>query len=156
LNYLYQGKTINEVLNLTVEESLSFFKEASLLKRLEAMLQVGLGYLSIGQPMSTLSGGECQRMKLASEFYKHGSIYLLDEPSTGLHLSDIKQIMMIMNHLVDQGNTVIVIEHHIDIIRQADWIVDVGPDGGDQGGRIVYEGVPAGILKTASLTGRYL
>ena len=158
LAYLYQGKSINEVLNLTVEESLEFFETATILKKLKAMASVGLGYLAIGQPMSTLSGGECQRMKLASEFYKKGSIYILDEPSTGLHLSDIEQIMKIMNHLVDRGNTVVVIEHHVDIIRQADWIVDIGPEGGDQGGRIVFEGVPRDIVTedSGSLTGRYL
>ncbi|MCB5954708.1 ATP-binding cassette domain-containing protein [Enterococcus sp. CWB-B31] len=156
LSYRYQDLTINEVLALTVEESLNFFNTAGIVKKLKAMSQVGLDYLAIGQPMSTLSGGECQRMKLASEFYKQGSIYILDEPSTGLHLSDIEQIMKIMNHLVDQGNTVVVIEHHVDIIRQADWIVDIGPDGGDRGGQIVFEGKPADISETSSLTGKYL
>lgn len=156
LDYQFQGKNINEVLGLTVEESLSFFQENAIVKKLKAMSQVGLDYLAIGQPMSTLSGGECQRMKLASEFYKKGSIYLLDEPSTGLHLSDIAHIMEIMNHLVDQGNTVIVIEHHVDIIRQADWIVDIGPDGGDKGGEIVFEGYPTAIKATDSLTGQYI
>ncbi|MGC6768687.1 ATP-binding cassette domain-containing protein [Enterococcus sp. LJL51] len=156
LDYMYQGKTINEVLGLTVEEGLEFFQEAAILKKLKAMAQVGLAYLTIGQPMSTLSGGECQRMKLASEFYKKGSIYVLDEPSTGLHLSDIDHIMEIMNHLVDQGNTVVVIEHHVDIIRQADWIVDIGPDGGDQGGKIIFEGYPAAIKEADSLTGQYI
>ncbi|MGM0123108.1 excinuclease ABC subunit A [Enterococcus sp. AZ194] len=157
LAYHYKGKNINEVLNLTVEDALEFFEEASILKKLEAMSQVGLNYLAIGQPMSTLSGGECQRMKLASEFYKKGSIYLLDEPSTGLHLSDIEQIMRIMNHLVEKGNTVIVIEHHVDIIRQADWIVDIGPDGGDKGGQIVFEGTPMQIIQEKeSLTGQYI
>lgn len=156
LNYHFQGKNINEVLSLTVEEALEFFQEKAIVKKLEAMAQVGLAYLAIGQPMSTLSGGECQRMKLASEFYKKGSIYLLDEPSTGLHLSDIDHIMKIMNHLVEQGNTVIVIEHHVDIIRQADWIVDIGPDGGDKGGEIVFEGYPLDIKKTDSLTGQYI
>lgn len=156
LAYTYKERTISEVLDLTVSEALTFFEEAGILKKLQAMSQVGLGYLSLGQPMSTLSGGECQRMKLASEFYKKGSIYILDEPSTGLHLSDIDHILEIMNRLVDQGNTVIVIEHHTDIIKQADWIVDIGPDGGNQGGQIVFEGHPSELIQTDSITGRYL
>ncbi|ALS01748.1 hypothetical protein ATZ33_10290 [Enterococcus silesiacus] len=106
--------------------ALEFFKEPAVLKKIQAMEQVGLSYLTLGQPMNTLSGGECQRMKLASEFYKKGSIYVLDEPSTGLHLSDIEHLTEIMNHLVDQRNTVIVIEHHVDLIKQGDWIVMAG------------------------------
>ncbi|MBO0471198.1 excinuclease ABC subunit UvrA [Enterococcus sp. DIV0242_7C1] len=156
LDYRFQEKSITEVLNLTVEEALDFFKEPVVLKKLRAMEQVGLGYLTLGQPTSTLSGGECQRMKLASEFYKKGSIYVLDEPSTGLHLSDIDHLMEIMDHLVDQGNTVVVIEHHIDLIKQGDWIVDIGPDGGNQGGQIMFEGQPADIQFSESITGRFI
>lgn len=156
LDYRFQEKSITEVLKLTVEEALDFFKEPAVLKKLRAMEQVGLGYLTLGQPTSTLSGGECQRMKLASEFYKKGSIYVLDEPSTGLHLSDIDHLMEIMNHLVDQGNTVVVIEHHIDLIKQGDWIVDIGPDGGNQGGQIMFEGRPADIQFSESITGRFI
>lgn len=106
--------------------------------------------------MNTLSGGECQRMKLASEFYKKGSIYVLDEPSTGLHLSDIEYLLQIMNHLVDQGNTVVVIEHHVDLIKQGDWIVDIGPDGRNQGGEIVFEGKPEEIKASHSITGQFI
>ncbi|WP_375180122.1 ATP-binding cassette domain-containing protein [Enterococcus rotai] len=156
LDYQFQGKNITEALALTVEEALAFFKEPAILKKIQAMEQVGLSYLTLGQPMNTLSGGECQRMKLASEFYKKGSIYVLDEPSTGLHLSDIEHLTEIMNHLVDQGNTVIVIEHHVDLIKQGDWIVDIGPDGGNQGGKIVFEGKPEEIKHSHSITGQFI
>ncbi|MFD2308202.1 ATP-binding cassette domain-containing protein [Enterococcus termitis] len=156
LAYQFQGKNITEVLALTVEDALDFFQESAILKKINAMDQVGLSYLTLGQPMNTLSGGECQRMKLASEFYKKGSIYVLDEPSTGLHLSDIEHLLQIMNHLVDQGNTVVVIEHHVDLIKQGDWIVDIGPDGGNQGGEIVFEGEPGAIKDSRSITGKYI
>ncbi|MGX7264838.1 ATP-binding cassette domain-containing protein [Enterococcus crotali] len=156
LAYQFQGKNITEVLGLTVEDALDFFQEPAILKKIKAMDQVGLSYLTLGQPMNTLSGGECQRMKLASEFYKKGSIYVLDEPSTGLHLSDIEHLLQIMNHLVDQGNTVVVIEHHVDLIKQGDWIVDIGPDGGNQGGEIVFEGKPEEIKASHSITGQFI
>jgi excinuclease UvrABC ATPase subunit len=156
LEYQFQGKNITEVLALTVEDALDFFQEPAILKKINAMDQVGLSYLTLGQPMNTLSGGECQRMKLASEFYKKGSIYVLDEPSTGLHLSDIEHLLQIMNHLVDQGNTVVVIEHHVDLIKQGDWIVDIGPDGGNQGGEIVFEGKPEEIKQSHSITGQFI
>lgn len=156
LAYQFQGKNITEVLALTVEDALAFFKEAAILKKVQAMDQVGLGYLTLGQSMNTLSGGECQRMKLASEFYKKGSIYVLDEPSTGLHLSDIEHLLQIMNHIVDQGNTVVVIEHHVDLIKQGDWIIDIGPDGGNQGGEILFEGKPEAIKQSHSITGQFI
>jgi excinuclease UvrABC ATPase subunit len=107
--------------------------------------------------LSTLSGGECQRMKLASQLHKQGSIYVMDEPTTGLHLSDIGRLLTIMNRLVDGGNTVIVIEHHLDVIRNADWIIDMGPEGGNKGGRVIFEGTPRALLKAShSLTSKYL
>ena len=121
------------------------------------MSDVGLDYLTLGQPLSTLSGGECQRIKLASELHKRGSIYVLDEPTTGLHLSDIGHLLAILNRLVDGGNTVIVIEHNLDVIRNADWIVDLGPEGGSKGGRVLFGGTPRDLLSVPeSLTGRYL
>ena len=121
------------------------------------MHDVGLNYITLGQPLSTLSGGECQRIKLASELHKKGSIYVMDEPTTGLHMSDIGHLLAMMNRLVDAGNTVIVIEHNLDVISQADWIIDMGPDGGSRGGQVVFEGTPAQIVHAAqSITGKYL
>ena len=106
------------------------------------MSDVGLDYLTLGQPLSTLSGGECQRIKLASELHKKGSVYVLDEPTTGLHMSDIGHLLEIINRLVDGGNTVIVIEHNLDVIKNADWIIDMGPEGGNKGGKVMFEGTP--------------
>jgi excinuclease UvrABC ATPase subunit len=121
------------------------------------MSDVGLDYLTLGQPLSTLSGGECQRIKLASELNKKGSIYVLDEPTTGLHMSDISHLLIIINRLVDSGNTVITIEHNLDVIKNADWIIDMGPEGGNKGGKIVFEGTPKQLLSaTQSLTSAYL
>ena len=121
------------------------------------MSDVGLDYLTLGQPLSTLSGGECQRIKLASELHKKGSVYVMDEPTTGLHMSDISHLLAIMNRLVDGGNTVIVIEHNLDVIRNADWIIDMGPEGGSKGGRVMFEGTPRQLLDAEnSLTGQYL
>jgi excinuclease UvrABC ATPase subunit len=121
------------------------------------MSDVGLDYLTLGQPLSTLSGGECQRIKLAGELHKRGSIYVLDEPTTGLHMADITHLLAIMNRLVDGGNTVIVIEHNLDVVRNADWIIDLGPEGGSKGGRVIFEGTPRDLLSaTHSLTSQYL
>jgi len=118
---------------------------------------VGLDYLTLGQPLSTLSGGECQRIKLASELHKKGSVYVLDEPTTGLHMSDIGHLLEIINRLVDSGNTVIVIEHNLAIIKNADWIIDLGPEGGHKGGRVLFEGAPHQLLDCKqSLTSAYL
>jgi excinuclease UvrABC ATPase subunit len=121
------------------------------------MSDVGLDYLTLGQPLSTLSGGECQRIKLASELHKNGSVYVMDEPTTGLHKSDISRLLAIMDRLVDTGNTVIVIEHNLDVIKNGDWIIDMGPEGGNKGGRIMFEGTPEELLSAEnSLTGLYL
>ncbi|MCP1311517.1 ATP-binding cassette domain-containing protein [Paenibacillus tyrfis] len=157
LAYKLNGKSIAEVLEMTVEQALDFFQLKEVVRKLQAMSDVGLNYITLGQPLSTLSGGECQRIKLASELHKKGSIYVMDEPTTGLHMSDIGHLLGIMNRLVDAGNTVIVIEHNLDVISQADWIIDMGPDGGSKGGQVVFEGTPSQIIQAEqSITGRYL
>ena len=121
------------------------------------MSDVGLNYLTLGQPLNTLSGGECQRIKLASELHKEGSIYVMDEPTTGLHKSDTAHLLEIINKLVDGGNTVIVIEHNMDVVRNADWIIDMGPEGGSKGGKVMFEGTPKQLLTAKqSLTSAYL
>ncbi|SDC94927.1 excinuclease ABC, A subunit [Paenibacillus sp. UNCCL117] len=157
LAYKLNGKSIAEVLAMTVEQALEFFQIKEVVRKLQAMSDVGLNYITLGQPLSTLSGGECQRIKLASELHKKGSIYVMDEPTTGLHMSDIGHLLEIMNRLVDAGNTVIVIEHNLDVISQADWIIDMGPDGGSKGGQVVFEGQPSQIVHAEqSITGKYL
>lgn len=157
LAYKVNGKSVADVLEMTVEQALEFFKLKEVSRKLQALSDVGLNYITLGQPLSTLSGGECQRIKLASELHKNGSIYVMDEPTTGLHMSDIGQLLGIMNRLVDAGNTVIVIEHNIDVISQADWIIDLGPDGGSKGGQVVFEGTPSQIPQAEqSITGKYL
>ncbi len=157
LAYELNGKNITDVLAMTIAESLEFFEDKEISKKLQAMNDVGLSYLTLGQPLSTLSGGECQRIKLAGELHKKGSIYVMDEPTTGLHTSDIQHLLEIMNRLVDGGNTVVVIEHNLDVIRQADWIIDMGPEGGKRGGRVLFEGVPADLKHSKeSLTAQYI
>src|SRR5205085_11525506 len=124
---------------------------------LEALGDVGLDYLTLGQRLSAVSGGECKRIKLDSELHKQGSIYVMDEATTGLHLSDIGRLLTVMNRLVDGGNTVMVIEHHLDVIRNADWIIDMGPEGGNKGGMVIFEGTPRELLGAKhSLTSKYL
>ena len=128
-----------------------------MLRKLQAMSDVGLHYLSLGQPLSTLSGGECQRIKLASELHKKGSVYVMDEPTTGLHMSDVGHLLGVINRLVDTGNTVIVIEHNLHVIKNADWIIDMGPEGGSKGGQVIFEGTPKQLLTAKrSLTSQYL
>lgn len=157
LAYKLNGKSIAEVLEMTVEQALEFFELKEVRRKLQALSDVGLTYITLGQPLSTLSGGECQRIKLASELHKQGSIYVMDEPTTGLHMSDIGHLLEIMDRLVDAGNTVIAIEHNLEVISQADWIIDMGPDGGSRGGQVVYEGTPDRIREAAeSITGKYL
>ena len=157
LAYTLNGKSIVDVLNMTVNQALEFLQIKEVQSKLQALSDVGLDYLTLGQPLSTLSGGECQRIKLASELHKQGSIYVMDEPTTGLHLSDIGRLLTIMNRLVDGGNTVIVIEHHLDVIRNADWIIDMGPEGGNKGGMVIFEGTPRELLGAKhSLTSQYL
>lgn len=157
LAYKLDGKSISEVLGMSVREALDFFKIKEIVRKLQALSDVGLDYLTLGQPLSTLSGGECQRIKLASELQKKGSIYVMDEPTTGLHMSDISNFLTIINRLVDSGNTVIVIEHNLDVIKNADWIIDMGPEGGNKGGKVVFEGTPKELLSAKhSLTSAYL
>lgn len=157
LAYKLDGKSIADVLAMTVEQALDFFRLKEVVRRLQALRDVGLGYITLGQPLSTLSGGECQRIKLASELHKKGSIYVMDEPTTGLHMSDIGHILSIMDRLVDAGNTVIVIEHNLEVISRADWIIDMGPEGGTRGGQVIFEGTPAQIVRAEqSITGKYL
>jgi excinuclease UvrABC ATPase subunit len=160
LEYKLNGKSINDVLAMTVRQALEYFKPEyfkmdKIANKLQAMSDVGLAYMTLGQPLSTLSGGECQRIKLASELHKQGSIYVLDEPTTGLHMSDISHLLEIMNRLVDAGNTVIVIEHNASVIKNADWIVDMGPEGGTKGGKVMFEGTPKLTAKN-SLTSKYI
>lgn len=152
-----RGKSINEVLNMTIDEALTFFYEKEISAVLKRLADVGISYITLGQPLDTLSGGELQRVKLASELDNRGNIYVLDEPTTGLHMSDISQLLKILNRLVDQGSTVIVIEHNLDVISQADWIIDLGPLAGQHGGNIMFEGTPKNLVNCASsLTGQYL
>lgn len=157
LQYKLKGRSITEVLEMTAEEAVDFFDKKDLKRKLQAIHDVGLDYLTLGQPLSTLSGGECQRIKLASNLHKEGSIYVLDEPTTGLHMSDTGHLLEIMNRLVDGGNSVIVIEHNLDVIRNADWVIDMGPEGGKKGGEVIFTGTPADLLHApGSLTGKYL
>jgi excinuclease ABC A subunit len=149
LGYPLRGKSIADVLDLTASEALEFFPEKKLRAILTAVNDVGLDYLRLGQPLSTLSGGECQRIKLATELHKSGTIYVMDEPTTGLHMSDIAHLLAIMDRLVDQGNSVIVIEHNIDVIKNADWIIDLGPEGGSSGGRVMFEGTPSQLVSSS-------
>ncbi|MDT2756885.1 excinuclease ABC subunit UvrA [Enterococcus asini] len=157
----YKGKNIAEILEMTVEDAVEFFKHIPKIHRkLETIVDVGLGYVTLGQPATTLSGGEAQRMKLASELHKKSngkSFYILDEPTTGLHTDDIARLLQVLERLVDAGNTVLVIEHNLDVIKTADWLIDLGPEGGDGGGTIVATGTPEDIAKVPeSYTGQYL
>ncbi len=157
LAYTFNSKTITDVLAMTIAESLEFFEDKEISKKLRAMNDVELDYLTLGQPLSTLSGGECQRLKLAGELHKKGSIYVMDEPTTGLHTSDIQHLLDIMNRLVDGGDTVVVIEHNLGVIRQADWLIDMGPEGGKRGGKVLFEGIPADLKSSKdSFTAQYI
>ena len=158
LSYTYHGKNIVEILELSAADARDFFRDnRKISKVLEAMIEVGLPYLSLGQPLSTLSGGERQRVKLAKYLDKKGNIYVLDEPTTGLHASDVETVMALLDSLVARGNTVIVIEHNLDVMKQADYLIDVGPDGGTSGGEIVFTGTPAEmVLSSHTITAEYL
>jgi excinuclease ABC subunit A len=161
LDITFKGKNIAEILDLSCEEGVHFFENQPTIARwLQTLVDVGLGYVRLGQPAPTLSGGEAQRVKLATELGKRSTgrtIYILDEPTTGLHFEDVSRLLGVLQRLVDTGNTILVIEHNLDVIKSADWLVDLGPEGGDGGGMIVAEGTPEQVAKTAgSWTGQYL
>ncbi len=157
----YKGKSIDEVLELTVEDARTFFDPVPVIARkLQTLMDVGLSYIRLGQAATTLSGGEAQRVKLAREISKRDTgqtLYILDEPTTGLHFHDIQQLLNVLHRLRDHGNTVVVIEHNLDVIKTADWIIDLGPEGGQGGGEIIAEGVPEEVVKVkGSHTARFL
>jgi excinuclease ABC subunit A len=161
LEIIWRNKSISDVLEMTVSEGLEFFKAVPSIKdKLETMNKVGLGYIKIGQQATTLSGGEAQRIKLSKELSKRATgktIYILDEPTTGLHFEDIRKLLEVLDQLVSYGNTVIVIEHNLDVIKTADWIIDLGPDGGDKGGEIIAQGTPEELIKiNNTYTGQFL
>ncbi|MDA8285633.1 MAG: excinuclease ABC subunit UvrA, partial [Actinomycetota bacterium] len=161
LDITFKGKNIAEVLDMPCSEGLEFFANQPVIARhMQTLVDVGLGYVRLGQPAPTLSGGEAQRIKLASELSKRSTgrtMYVLDEPTTGLHFEDVRKLLAVLSRLVDQGNTVLVIEHNLDVIKTADWIVDLGPEGGDGGGTVVVEGTPEHVAKTPeSYTGKFL
>jgi excinuclease ABC A subunit len=157
LTHRYKGKNIYDMLNLTVEEAIDFFEGAEIRRRLRVLNEVGLDYLQIGQALSTLSGGESQRIKLASELHKRGNIYVMDEPTTGLHMADTEKLLAIIQKLVRNRNTVVVIEHNLDVVKHADWVIDMGPLGGAKGGEVIATGTPEEIaLAERSFTGQYL
>ena len=161
LEVTYKGKNISDVLNMTVDEAAPFFgNHPKIVRKLETLQRVGLGYIRLGQPATTMSGGEAQRVKLATELMRRGTggtLYILDEPTTGLHSEDIRKLLLILQELVDQGNTVVVIEHNLDVVKVADHIIDLGPEGGDKGGEVIAEGTPEEICREArSYTGQYL
>lgn len=157
LSYTYHGKNIEEAMSLTIEQAMEFFTEEKVRKPLRSMTDVGLSYMTLGQPTSTLSGGEVQRVKLASELHKEGNIYILDEPTTGLHSRDIEKLLSLLRQLVAQHNTVVIVEHRLELIAQADWIIDMGPEGGSEGGEVLFCGTPDNLLGCSiSKTGNYL
>ena len=161
LEVKYKGKSISDVLDMTVEEALEFFENIPKIKqRIQTLNDVGLGYIKLGQPSTTLSGGEAQRVKLATELSKRATgktLYILDEPTTGLHIADVHRLVDILQRLVDTGNSIIVIEHNLDLIKACDYIVDLGPEGGDGGGTIIQVGTPEQIVKNErSYTGKFL
>jgi excinuclease ABC subunit A len=157
----YKGRSIDQVLDMTVEAAHEFFQSVpSIARKLATLLEVGLGYIKLGQSATTLSGGEAQRVKLSLELSKRDTgrtLFILDEPTTGLHFHDIDLLLKVLHRLRDHGNTVVVIEHNLDVIKTADWVVDLGPEGGDGGGRIIAQGTPEDVIRVSeSFTGRFL
>ena len=161
LEIKFKGKSIADVLDMTVEDAQQFFQAVpSIREKMDALVQVGLGYIKVGQQATTLSGGEAQRVKLSKELSKRSTgrtLYILDEPTTGLHFEDVRKLLEVLHELVEQGNSVIVIEHNLDVVKTADWIIDIGPEGGEGGGQIVAAGTPETVAGIAErYTGRYL
>ena len=161
LEVKYKDKNINDILNMTVEDALEFFKNIpKIQKKLQTLYDVGLGYIKVGQPSTTLSGGEAQRVKLATELSRRSTgktLYILDEPTTGLHIADVHRLIDILQRLAESGNTVVVIEHNLDVIKTADYIIDLGPEGGDRGGYVIAEGTPEQVAENEqSYTGQFL
>jgi excinuclease ABC subunit A len=161
LEVRYKGKNIAEILDMTVAEALEFFEPVPAIKqKLKTLHDVGLDYIRLGQSATTLSGGEAQRVKLATELSRRATgrtLYILDEPTTGLHFADIRRLLQVLNQLVDQGNTVVIIEHNLDVVKTADWIIDLGPGGGNEGGRVIATGTPEDVADNASsYTGQFL
>ncbi|AGI48226.1 Excinuclease ATPase subunit [Thermoplasmatales archaeon BRNA1] len=157
LSYRYKGKTIEEVNNLTIEQAMEFFEDRQIRSRLQCLMDVGMGYMTLGQQTSTLSGGENQRLKLASELHRKGAIYVLDEPTSGLHAKDVGNLLSLLRRMVAADNTVIIVEHRLEMVSQADWIIDMGPEGGNLGGRILFEGTPEQLLSCRnSYTAKHL
>jgi excinuclease ABC subunit A len=161
LEVKYKGKSIADVLQMTIEDAIEFFKPIpKIFRKLDTLGEVGLGYIRLGQPATTLSGGEAQRMKLAAELSKRSTgrtVYILDEPTTGLHFEDVSRLLAVLHRLVESGNTVIVIEHNLDVIKTADYLIDMGPEGGNAGGEVVASGTPEEVSAVErSYTGRYL
>jgi excinuclease ABC A subunit len=154
LKYTYKGKNINDILEMTVDESLSFFDNKDIKERLEILKNVGLQYLQLGQTLDTLSGGEMQRVNMSKYLIKKGNIYIFDEPTQGLHLRDIEVLKDVMRKMIDNGNTIIVIEHNLDFIIDSDYIIDMGPDSGKNGGKIVYEGLTKNIINSNTYTSK--
>ena len=157
----YKGKTIAEVLDMPISEAVEFFESINSIARyLQTLTEVGLGYVRLGQPATTLSGGEAQRVKLAAELQKRSTgrtLYVLDEPTTGLHFEDIRRLLAVLQRLVDAGNTVVTIEHNLDVIKSADWVIDMGPDGGTRGGEVIATGTPEDVAEAeGSATGTFL
>ena len=157
LKYQYKGKNIAEVMNMTVRQAIRFFENTDFVNKLDMLEQVGLGYLHLNQSMTTLSGGELQRVKLADKLEERGQIFILDEPTDGLHLDDIRRLMKLFNKITDQGNTLFIIEHSLDVMKDADYIVELGPEGGQAGGEILFTGTPKEMLESSgSVTREYL
>lgn len=157
LRYTYKGKNIAQVLTMTAAETRDFFESDEIKEQMNLLDEVGLDYMDMGQTLDTLSGGESQRLKLASKLQARGEFYILDEPTSGLHFADVEKLLTLLNRLVDNGNTVLVVEHNLDVIKNADWVIDLGPEGGEEGGYVIAQGTPKDLANVAnSHTGQYL
>jgi excinuclease ABC subunit A len=161
LEVRYKGKSISDVLDMSINDAVDFFENVpSIYRKIKTLQDVGLGYITLGQSSTTLSGGEAQRVKLATELSKKdtgNTFYILDEPTTGLHFEDVNVLMGVINRLVGRGNTILIIEHNLDVVKSADWVIDIGPEGGKDGGQILFEGTPENLIKNnKSETARFL